>query len=39
MNDVVPKPFLFDKMRYILSRWTVWTGAPTPGACQASSEI
>jgi CheY-like chemotaxis protein len=28
MNDVVPKPFLFDKMRYVLSRWTRWTGAP-----------
>ncbi len=26
MNDVVPKPFLFDKMRYVLSRWTDWTG-------------
>jgi len=28
MNDVVPKPFLYDKMRYVLSRWTRWTGAP-----------
>lgn len=35
MNDVVPKPFLFDKMRYVLSRWTRWTPAPTPGTCQA----
>jgi CheY-like chemotaxis protein len=35
MNDVVPKPFLFDKMRYVLSRWTRWTGAPIPGPCQA----
>ena len=35
MNDVVPKPFLFDKMRYVLSRWTTWTGAPSPGPCQA----
>jgi CheY-like chemotaxis protein len=35
MNDVVPKPFLFDKMRYVLSRWTRWTGTPIPGACQA----
>lgn len=26
MNEVVPKPFLLDKMRYILSRWTGWTG-------------
>lgn len=25
MNEVVPKPFLLDKMRYILSRWTTWT--------------
>jgi two-component system sensor histidine kinase/response regulator len=35
MNDVVPKPFLFDKMRYVLSRWTRWTGAPISGPCQA----
>jgi len=35
MNDVVPKPFLLDKMRYILSRWTHWTGSPTPGCCEA----
>ena len=28
MNEVVPKPFLFEKMRYVLSRWTRWTGAP-----------
>ena len=35
MNDVVPKPFLFEKMRYVLSRWTGWTAAPTPGPCQA----
>lgn len=35
MNDVVPKPFLFDKLRYVLSRWTRWTGAPEPGSCQA----
>jgi CheY-like chemotaxis protein len=35
MNDVVPKPFLFDKMRYVLSRWTTWTGAPSPGPCEA----
>jgi len=34
MNDVVPKPFLFDKMRYILTRWTRWT-APIPGPCEA----
>lgn len=35
MNDVVPKPFLFDKMRYILLRWTQWTDMPLPGPCQA----
>jgi CheY-like chemotaxis protein len=35
MNDVVPKPFLTDKMRYILSKWTHWTAAPTPGCCEA----
>lgn len=33
MNDIVPKPFLFDKMRYVLSRWTTWS-APTPGCCE-----
>jgi CheY-like chemotaxis protein len=35
MNDVVPKPFLFDKMRYVLSRWTGWTGLPKPSPCEA----
>jgi len=35
MNDVVPKPFLFDKMKYILSRWTSWTAGPHPNCCQA----
>jgi CheY-like chemotaxis protein len=35
MNEVVPKPFLFDKMRYVLSRWTRWTPLPSPGPCQA----
>jgi CheY-like chemotaxis protein len=35
MDEVVPKPFLFDKMRYVLSRWTGWTGVPLPGPCQA----
>jgi CheY-like chemotaxis protein len=25
MNDVVPKPFLLEKMRYMLARWTSWT--------------
>jgi CheY-like chemotaxis protein len=34
MNEVVPKPFLFDKMRYVLSRWTNWT-LPRPGPCEA----
>lgn len=35
MNDVVPKPFLFDKMKYVLSRWTGWTGAPASDPCSA----
>lgn len=35
MNEVVPKPFLFDKMRYVLSRWTGWTAGPRPGPCEA----
>ena len=35
MNEVVPKPFLFEKMRYVLSRWTGWTGLPKPGPCPA----
>jgi len=35
MNEVVPKPFLIDKMRYVLSRWTGWTATPAPGPCQA----
>jgi two-component system, sensor histidine kinase and response regulator len=30
MNEVVPKPFLLEKMRYVLSRWTGWTGLPKP---------
>jgi CheY-like chemotaxis protein len=30
MNEVVPKPFRMDKMRYVLSRWTNWTAAPKP---------
>ena len=32
MNDVVPKPFLLEKMRYVLSRWTGWTGLPKSGS-------
>jgi CheY-like chemotaxis protein len=35
MNEVVPKPFRFEKMRYVLSRWTGWTGLPTPDPCRA----
>jgi CheY-like chemotaxis protein len=35
MNDVAPKPFLFEKMRYVLSRWTPWTGAPKAEAGEA----
>ncbi|MGA2883417.1 MAG: response regulator [Bryobacteraceae bacterium] len=35
MNDVVPKPFLFDKMKYVLSRWTRWTSDPKPGPSKA----
>jgi CheY-like chemotaxis protein len=35
MNAVVPKPFLFDRMRYILSQWTSWTGVPEAGSCEA----
>jgi len=35
MNDVVPKPFLFDKMRQVLVRWTAWTGLPKADPCQA----
>ncbi len=35
MNEVVPKPFLFDKMRDILSRWTNWKSAPKAEASEA----
>jgi CheY-like chemotaxis protein len=35
MNEVVPKPFLFEKMRYVLARWTGWTGLPASKPCQA----
>lgn len=34
MNEVVPKPFVFEKIRYILSRWTRWIPVPPPGRCQ-----
>ncbi|HTB18165.1 MAG TPA: response regulator [Bryobacteraceae bacterium] len=33
MNAVVPKPFLFDKMRNILSEWTRWTSPPRTCEC------
>ena len=33
MNDSMPKPFLFEKMRQVLLRWTAWTGLPDP--CKA----
>jgi two-component system, sensor histidine kinase and response regulator len=35
MNEVMPKPFLFEKMRGILKRWTAWTALPNPDPCQA----
>ena len=35
MNAVVPKPFLMDKMRSVLSQWTSWTAAPPPCSCEA----
>jgi CheY-like chemotaxis protein len=35
MNAVVPKPFLMDKMRSVLSQWTSWTAAPRPCSCEA----
>ncbi len=35
MNAVVPKPFLFERMRYILSQWTSWSASPQPGTCEA----
>ena len=35
MNDVVPKPFLFEKMRYVLSRWTRWAPAHPSNPCEA----
>lgn len=28
MNEIIPKPFLLEKMRYVLARWTRWTGLP-----------
>lgn len=35
MNEIVPKPFLSDKMRYVLSRWTNWTAGPRPNCAPA----
>jgi two-component system, sensor histidine kinase and response regulator len=35
MNDVVPKPFSFDKLKYVLSRWTRWTEMPAPEGAKA----
>jgi CheY-like chemotaxis protein len=35
MDDVVPKPFLVDRMRYVLLRWTKWTAVPKTGRCEA----
>jgi two-component system, sensor histidine kinase and response regulator len=35
MNAVVPKPFLMDKMRSVLSQWTSWTPAPRRDCCKA----
>jgi CheY-like chemotaxis protein len=29
MNEVVPKPFISEKMRYVLSRWTNWDPGPS----------
>jgi CheY-like chemotaxis protein len=35
MNEIVPKPFLLEKMRYVLARWTNWTAGPKPNCAQA----
>jgi two-component system, sensor histidine kinase and response regulator len=35
MNEIVPKPFLSEKMRYVLSRWTNWLAGPKPNRAQA----
>jgi len=32
MNEIVPKPFLLSKMRYVLSRWTGWTEPSKSGS-------
>jgi CheY-like chemotaxis protein len=32
MNDVMPKPFVFEKLRPVLARWTRWTNLQEPGA-------
>lgn len=35
MNEIVPKPFLSEKMRYVLSRWTNWTAGPKSNCAPA----
>ena len=35
MNEIVPKPFVSEKMRYVLARWTNWTAGPKPNCAQA----
>ncbi len=35
MNDVVPKPFLFEKLRPVLARWTNWTNWKEPDVAEA----
>ncbi len=35
MNEVVPKPFVLEKMRYVLSRWTNWTAGPKRNCAQS----
>ena len=35
MNDVMPKPFVFEKLRPVLARWTGWTSPQEPNASHA----
>ena len=35
MNEIVPKPFVLEKMRYVLSRWTNWTAGPKRNCAQS----
>jgi CheY-like chemotaxis protein len=35
MNDVIPKPFLTEKLRHVLSRWTIWTKCQGPDTGRA----